>query len=154
MRETGRVNAVSGRFAIVERERDETCSACDLKTGCGSAILGSILGRRRLGALALNRASARVGDRVEVAAEPPAFLRSALAIYMLPLLCLFAAAGGTQLVSRGAEPLTAAAGFLGLAVGCILLRYRFGRPQSESQGRLVIHRRLVDGAFESPGLTE
>ncbi|MGB5438050.1 MAG: SoxR reducing system RseC family protein [Gammaproteobacteria bacterium] len=129
--ETGQVVDVQGAFAWIESERTTTCGACNVRKGCGTAVLAKVLGRRRVHLRVINRIHAQVGDEVVIGISESGLVRGSLAVYAAPLAGLFAGAiAGNALGHNflpGRPDLLAIAGALaGLAAGLFWLR-RFSR---------------------------
>lgn len=119
--ERARVVAVEDGHVWVETQRRSTCDACSASKGCGTAVIGKAVGRRRSRVRAVNRAGARVGDEVTIALAEDAFLRGSAAMYLMPLLLMFALAWlGQQLapmLQTGPDVAAGWLGLLGLAAG-------------------------------------
>ena len=90
--EQGQVVAVEQGFAWVETQRTNACQSCSVNKGCGTGVLGKILGRRATVVKALNHAGAVVNDRVVVGLREDALVKGSLAIYAVPLLAMLAGA--------------------------------------------------------------
>ncbi|WJW76135.1 SoxR reducing system RseC family protein [Thiohalobacter sp. IOR34] len=86
--EQGTVLAVDGDFAWVETRRQSSCGSCAAKAGCGTRVLGRLMGGRPGRLRALNRGHARPGDPVVIGIPEAGLLRGSLAVYLLPLLGL------------------------------------------------------------------
>lgn len=127
---------LEGAEAIVEAEQGGGCGACSGGNGCGSGKLSQMLCVRPRQFRVRNDINARIGDRVQVAVADGLLLRSALTLYGLPLLLLFAGAlsgahwmGGASGRDAG-EAIGAGAGLLaGFALaGFIASRQRGAAP--------------------------
>ncbi|MCK5383582.1 MAG: SoxR reducing system RseC family protein [Gammaproteobacteria bacterium] len=132
--ETGQVVDVKGAFAWIESERTSTCGACNVRKGCGTAVLAKVFGQRRVHLRVLNRINAQVGDAVVIGIPESALVRGSLAVYAAPLAGLFAGAiAGDFLGNRffqGGSDLSSIIGALvGITAGLVWLK-RFSR-QSE-----------------------
>ncbi|SFB34079.1 SoxR reducing system RseC family protein [Azotobacter beijerinckii] len=116
------VVAVESGAVWVEAQSKSGCPGCATSAGCGQGLLerlGMGGGRKRMRALSIM--PLRVGDSVVVGMREEFLLRSALAVYLLPLLGLFVFAISVQQIGFG-EPLVILAGFLGFAFVWILVR--------------------------------
>lgn len=82
---------LEGREAVVESLQGGGCGACGSQ-GCGSGKLAEALCVRPRQFRALNEANAQVGEEVEISVKDGALFRSALTLYGLPLVALFAGA--------------------------------------------------------------
>ena len=124
--ETGRVVAVRDGLALVEAERKSVCGSCAVNKGCGTAVLGKVLGTRRNRVAAVNTIGAEVGETVVLAIEEDALVRGSLAVYGLPLLLMLALGFGVEQVFALGGILTAETGAIlgglgGLALGFLIL---------------------------------
>jgi len=129
--ETGQVVDVQGDFAWIESERTSTCGACNVRKGCGTAVLAKVLGQRRVNLRVINRIDAQVGDAVVIGISESGLVRGSLAVYAAPLSGLFAGAiagnGLGHYFSPASTDLLAIAGALaGLSAGLFWLK-RFSR---------------------------
>jgi sigma-E factor negative regulatory protein RseC len=75
--------------ATLEIERKTACGLCGQTRGCGNSIWGKLLGHQTTAFKAQNRINAKVGDSVIVGINEKALLKSALLLYILPLVTLF-----------------------------------------------------------------
>ncbi len=118
--ERARVIRIEGAYAWVETRRESACGRCAVRSGCGTATLAKVLGRRRTRLRVLNPVGAVSGDEVDVGIREQALLRGSLAVYAVPLLSMIALAmlGGAIAGDSGyREALSLAFGGLGLAAG-------------------------------------
>ena len=135
--ETVQILDVEGPYAWVESERVSACGSCGVRQGCGSGVLASVLGRRRVRMRVLNRIGARIGDHVVVGISESWLLRGSLAVYAVPLLGLFAGAlSGYALGSRfypnwPGDPAAIAGALAGFIAALAWLR-RFSRKSAEN----------------------
>lgn len=110
---------IEGREALVEAVHGGGCGACGGSKSCGSGKLAEAFCVRPRQFRALNDINAQVGEEVEITVKDGALFRSALTLYGLPLLSLFAGAvvasrwlGGVAGPDGGAA-IGAAAGLVG-----------------------------------------
>ena len=75
--------------ATLEIERKTACGLCGKTRGCGNSIWGRLFGHQTTAFKAQNRINANVGDSVIVGINEKALLKSALLLYILPLVTLF-----------------------------------------------------------------
>ena len=108
----------------VETQRQSACGQCSANKGCGTAVIGKVVGnkRNRVRVIDPGGAAIRVGDEVVIGIEEQALVRGSLAIYLVPLLSLFffGLLGQTlapQLAIANAEALSIAFGVVGLGAG-------------------------------------
>lgn len=101
--------------ATLEIERKTACGLCGQTRGCGNSIWGRLFGHQTTAFKAQNRINAKVGDSVIVGINEKALLKSALLLYILPLVTLFI---GAILASqlRQTDGIT----ILGAAIGLVL----------------------------------
>lgn len=91
--ESGRVVAVEDGAVWVETLRRSTCSACSANAGCGQGLMEKLgVGQRRGYVRALSDLQLAVGDTVVIGVREELLVQSALLVYLLPLLGLFAGA--------------------------------------------------------------
>lgn len=128
--EQGRVVAVEDGAVWVETLRRSTCSACSANAGCGQGLMEKLgVGQRRGCVRALSDLHLAVGDGVTIGIREELMLRSALRVYLLPLLGLFA---GAML----AQGLALSESFVILAGlgGFLMAWWRVRRHSREEQG--------------------
>lgn len=91
--EQGRVVAIEDGAVWVETLRRSTCNACSASAGCGQGLMERLgVGQRRGYVRALTDLQLSVGDGVTIGIREELMLRSALRVYLLPLLGLFVGA--------------------------------------------------------------
>lgn len=144
------VDAVEGETCWVTATRRSACGACSARSGCGSGVLAEVLGKRTPRVRALNRAGARPGDRVVVAVTPGAFLRSSLAMYLVPLLGLLGGGmAGTLMAGNlglaGADGLALAGGLAGASIAMLWVRAFARRVAVDPRYQPVVLRRASTG---------
>ncbi len=105
---------LEGREAVVESLQGGGCGACGSK-GCGSGKLAEAFCVRPRQFRALNDVNAQVGEEVEISVKDGALVRSALTLYGLPLVALFA---GAALGAHGSGGAGASDG--GTAIGAVV----------------------------------
>ncbi len=113
---------VNGSDAIVEPIDSGGCGNCGGGESCGSGKLSALVGGRPRQFCARNDANARVGDEVQISMSDGMLLRSALLLYGLPLLLLFAGAVMGARV-EGGDAGAAVGGVIGLAFGFLPARF-------------------------------
>jgi sigma-E factor negative regulatory protein RseC len=122
LEEQGIVVEINEQFAIVETKRTSLCGQCAANKGCGTASLASILGQKTTTIQVVKHKNTKVGDKVLIGLEEQALLKSAFAFYLPPLLGLFVAALGYDILAKTTslpnhEILTVLAGLLGFFTG-------------------------------------
>jgi sigma-E factor negative regulatory protein RseC len=130
---------VAGNKALVEAERGGGCGQCGGQ-GCGSSKLSQLFCVKPRHFEAINDAGASVGDAVLVEVQDGVVLQSALLLYGVPLLLLFAGALLGQRISGGdAGAAVGAAG--GLLAGWLLGRLRARARLRANMASAVIRER-------------
>ena len=128
----GTITAVNGDTAEVLM--DETgCGRCHEEGGCGGNNLGKMLCASPRRFEVLNPGNSAVGDRVTVVVAEGAVRRSALLVYVVPLLALLVGAlGGSALAGEIGAIVGAVGGLLG---AWLILRYAqaHGAPDRHSR---------------------
>lgn len=118
---SGRVVERDGAFVWVETDRPTACGNC-ATGGCGTTLVGQLAGKVGTSRVrALNTLQLRVGEPVVIGVQDGALVRSAIVVYLLPLLSMFACAaagfwlgaGQDAAAREGLALLGAAAGFAG-----------------------------------------
>ena len=120
----GTITAVNGDTAEVLM--DETgCGRCHEEGGCGGHNLGKMLCSSPRCFVVQNPGNSAVGDRVTVVVAAGAVRRSALLVYVVPLLALLVGAlGGSALAGELGAIVGAVGGLLG---AWLILRYTQAR---------------------------
>ena len=86
MREEGTVIALEGDLAVVLGQRKKSCGNCAGESSCTTLSVGA--GKRENQFRAVNRAGAKVGERVVLEISEKVFLKASGMLYGLPLLAL------------------------------------------------------------------
>jgi len=125
--EQGVVIKVEKGFAWVQMQRKTSCGQCSMKQGCGTGSIAQVFGEKEIEIKAINQSPVQVGDKVLIGLEEGALLRGSFTLYLIPLLCMFAAAIFYEVLAEKAflpsyEILTAIAGLSGLAGGLIWIK--------------------------------
>jgi sigma-E factor negative regulatory protein RseC len=105
----------SSSTATLEIERKTACGLCGQTRGCGNSIWGKLFAHRSTAFKAQNRINAKVGDSVIVGINEKALLKSALLLYIVPLVSLFI---GAILAAQFKQ--TDASEIIGAALGLVL----------------------------------
>ena len=130
-RETNDI-ASNDSTAILEIERKTACGLCGQTRGCGNSIWGKLFAHQSTAFKAQNRINAKVGDSVIVGINEKALLKSALLLYILPLVTMLI---GAILASQIHD--TNGSAMIGAAAGLILgLLWVKGHTLSSSYFRL------------------
>jgi sigma-E factor negative regulatory protein RseC len=142
--ETARVVNVEPGYAWVETMRQSSCGSCSARGGCGTSVLGKVLGQRSVRVRAVDKVGAAVGEEVVVGLDDAALLRGSLAVYMLPLIALIAGALIAETIAPQwglGEGFVMFAGIAGLALGFLWLRLFSRRVVTDLRYQAVILRR-------------
>ncbi len=130
----------SDRFAFVRSESQHFCKRCAEGRGCGSQLGGFILKNRlhEVRALACDP-TVRPGDRVLLGLSGDTLLKTALLVYGLPLVFLFA---GALAGAGGGEAGAMIGALAGLSTGLLTVRLLSRRLATNDRWQPVILRRL------------
>jgi len=150
--ESGRVVALEDDVAWIEMQRKAVCDTCSVNKGCGTGVLAKAIGNKRFRIPVENTVNARVGDDVVVGIGDDMLIKSSFAVYIIPLLMLFAGAwlgeGAAQYMAlSGTEGLSVICGIAGLAAGFIWLRHFTAKIGKDSRYQPLLLRR-IDGQDE------
>jgi sigma-E factor negative regulatory protein RseC len=130
-RETNDI-ASNDSTAVLEIERKTACGLCGQTRGCGNSIWGKLFAHQSTAFKAQNRINAKVGDSVIVGINEKALLKSALLLYILPLVTMLI---GAILASQIHD--TNSSAMIGAAIGLVLgLLWVKGHTLSSSYFRL------------------
>jgi sigma-E factor negative regulatory protein RseC len=135
--QTARVISVEGDWVSVATERQSGCQSCDVKSGCGTSLIGQLFPQRPQQQLRLPlgqlSSAPRAGDRVIIGIDEAYLQSSTLLLYAVPLLgLLLGAVAGAYLGGRpgsplGGEPMSIMLGLLGLSLALFVTRQTAGR---------------------------
>ncbi|MFV1921787.1 MAG: SoxR reducing system RseC family protein [Methylotenera sp.] len=109
-------DSLGDEIATIEVVRKTACGLCGKTRGCGNAIWGKIFAHNNTSFKARNIINARVGQHVIVGIDENALMKSALLLYIVPLVTMLI---GTILMSQLYESDIAQmlGAFLGLIIG-------------------------------------
>jgi len=150
IQERGRVIAVESGAVQVETLRRSTCSGCSANAGCGQGLLerlGVARGHGQVRALSPQDSTApelSPGDAVVLGVDEALLLKSALLVYLFPLLGLFALALLAARLGLG-EPIIIVAGLAGFLLAWLLVRRVSRRHADDPAMQPVVLRALVGG---------
>lgn len=143
--EHARVVEVQGDIAWVETQRKGSCGTCSASTGCGTATLSKVVGRRRARVQVLNRIGAGVGEEVMIGIPERVLLKGSFAVYAVPLLAMLVSAWIGVAVAGAAqelkELLSTLFGLGGLAAGFVWLKGYAGKIGQDALYQPIILRR-------------
>ena len=135
------VISLHGKEALVEAEQGGGCGNCSSENGCSSGKLSQLFCREPRRFRVLNEGNATVGAQVQITVAEGVLLRSAMLMYLLPLVLLFVGAAlGSWWGGEGLEGDTYAAvgGLSGLFAGFLLVRLLSVRRRLSSVAQPLI----------------
>lgn len=138
---------IENNMAFVETQRQSGCGHCNPKKECASSTLSKFFGSKPTFFKALNPVNALTGDLVVIGVADGAILKSALAIYFLPLIVILTGAGLGNFfaASDTTQDINALIGAgLGLIVSYIWIRFYTASVVSNESFQPVILRKVVD----------
>jgi len=143
LKEHGIVVEVNDQFAIVQTQASNSCGQCAANKGCGTASLAAVLGQKVTQVKVLNHKGAKVGQQVVIGLEEPALLKSSLALYLLPILSMFVAAIGYDMLVASvqlpqSEILTILAALVGLLAGLKWAKRLMGKMSEDRRYQPII----------------
>ncbi len=102
-------------MATIEVVRKSACGLCGQTTGCGNAFWGKLFAHKASSFKAQNQINAKVGQSVIVGIDEAAVMKSALILYLIPLvIMLLGAILATQIID------TDLSAMIGAAIGLVL----------------------------------
>lgn len=134
---------LDGTEAVVEAQQAGGCGNCDKVNGCTSGKLSKLFCTQPRRFRVYNGIDARIGEEVQVIVADGVLLRSALTLYVLPLLSLLV---GGLLGSHWADTAAnrdayaAIGALIGLVAGFALARLLALRQHTSSNAQPVIAR--------------
>lgn len=128
LEETGVVIEATEQYAWVQTQRKASCGHCESKSSCGTASLAQVLGQKYTEVRVENHLAAKKGDTVTIGLEEQALVATSLLAYLLPLISLFVVAVlyetfAPVLSLPTTEIFTVIAGFIGLGLGLLAVKY-------------------------------
>ena len=116
MEETGKVIGISDDMARVEVLRKKLCRKCPAETFCrsGEGMLRSIEAK--------NKISARIGDTVKIKISSSRIFKSALLVYILPIVIFLSVIAAAQ-VLLNSQGLSIVLGFCAIALFFMLIEF-------------------------------
>ena len=135
------VIGLDGNEALVESLQGGGCGNCDSENGCGSGKLSTLFCKEPRRFRVRNDANAHIGAVIQVALADGLLIRSALIVYMLPLLLLLGGAMiGAGLINDGQNQdiYSAIGGLTGLVTGFVIAKSISMRRNTNSVAMPVI----------------
>ena len=144
--ETGRVVALEDGAVWVETLRKSTCSSCSANAGCGQGLMDKLgVGRQRGFVRVLSDLQLALDDVVVIGIREDVLLRTAVLVYLLPLLGLLA--GALLASSLGlTEGLIILASMFSLLLVWLAVRWHCRRTQHDPARQPVVLRAMLAGA--------
>lgn len=135
--EKAQVIRVAGEFAWVHTQRESACGQCSAQKGCGTSVFSKLMGNKFVELKVMNPVNAEVGDSVILGLHESVLLKSAIVMYLMPLLTMFASALVAQslLTDSGLQNLQfwiVSAALMGLVLGFVMAR-RFSKKRSNDE---------------------
>ncbi len=145
LEEYGRVVALDGNLAKVETIRTSSCQSCEAKSTCGQGSIAKVVGQKSCIISALNSLSLQVGDEVVLGLEESTLVKSALLVYLLPLVLMIVGAGIFQWLYGANDLVTAFGGGIGFLAGFALV-YLYNHHHKNDESFQPVVLRAVTGA--------
>ncbi|MCR9909182.1 SoxR reducing system RseC family protein [Vibrio campbellii] len=121
-------------------EQQTSCSSCSSQKSCGTGVVTKAIGNKTLSWHLRTPKSVKVGQVVEIGFPESSLIKSAMAVYLLPLfgLILGAVIGNFLLapITAGGEGITILSSVL-FAAGGMWLAKRVSRPLEDESKRQV-----------------
>ncbi len=141
--ENAQVIRVDNQVAWVRTQRKSTCGQCQVQKGCGTQLFSKLFGNRMTELKVINTVQVEPGDEVIVGLHESALIKSALIMYLLPLMLMLIFSLMANLLVNQSQLPVVFAGLFGLMCGFMLAR-RFARRHSmDSNYQPVILRRAT-----------
>lgn len=144
LEEKGIVVALDGTKVSVQTQIKTTCSSCSAQDGCGTGTIAKALSPKANIIVLQSELNLNVGDTLVLGVEEGLVVKSALYVYILPIIgfILFAIVAELlyQPTSRPEELLQAVLAFVGGWLGLVLARKRLNRPGCEQNQGISILR--------------
>ncbi|ACS86565.1 SoxR-reducing system protein RseC [Musicola paradisiaca] len=124
--------------ALLRCEPRSGCSSCQTRTSCGTGLLSGNDGDSVMHQLWVPYSQPLLpGQRVEIGLAETSLLRSAMLVYLVPLLGLLAGAGGMQFWLNS-EPASVFGAFFGAAVSFMAIHRMSSRMGNDRRYQPVI----------------
>lgn len=129
--EIGRVVALEPGAVWVETVRTSACQSCSANKGCGHAVMDRQRAGSRVRVRALNELSLALDQQVVLGLPEGALMKSAMMVYLMPLLLLFIGALLGEAVTGPAGSGAVLGGLSGLVFGFLLNRWYSQQHQQD-----------------------
>lgn len=118
--------------ATIEVVRQSACGICGKTRGCGNALWGKMFAHKTPSFIAENAIGAKVGQQVVVGINEQALMKTALLLYMLPLVMMFFGAILTSWIFT-ADVLVLVGAAIGMLIGFVWVKvHTAGRQYYQS----------------------
>ncbi len=124
-------------------QRQSACGQCSVRGGCGTTVLGKVMGQRMSRVRAVSGLKVEAGDRVIVGLDERALVKGSLAVYMVPLLLLIVFALIGRWLFDNNEPFIILSGLSGLVAGFVWLGRFSCRNIGNKEYQPVILRKIT-----------
>ena len=149
--EQATVVAFEGDYVWVQTRHKTTCGQCSASKGCGTQVLGKVIGARISRIKCLNDKQLAMGDDVIIGLDENALLSGSLLIYFLPLLLMLVLGGIavwlSQFLAVGVDMAAVIGSVSGLLLGLKFAQAITQDRQRESQYQPVILRKVDRPAY-------
>ena len=139
LEECGQVVAVASGAVLVQVQRQSACGSCAARAACGQGLSQMLRPGRLHEVWALSDLPLAVGDLVVLGVSGQTLLRSAMLVYLLPLLALLSGAATGRWLGLG-EGLVIVSGVAGFAAALLFLRSRNRRNAGNERMQPVVLR--------------
>jgi sigma-E factor negative regulatory protein RseC len=118
---------------FLDVERQSTCSACEVRQGCGTGLLSKHVGKRFSHIKIHKKNDVKIGQQVQVAISEKTLLQGAFLVYLIPILLLFVFSAIAQ-VFNFSEMVEILFGVTGLILGFYFVKIRLNNNNDFQAG--------------------
>ncbi|MBE0439259.1 MAG: SoxR reducing system RseC family protein [Gammaproteobacteria bacterium] len=130
-----KVIAQDDKTVWLQAERQSTCSKCQVRQGCGTAMLANHVGKRFSRIAVPKTHDVVIGQDVQLAIPEEALLHGTFMMYIVPLLAMFASAAIAHSLNLN-ELVEIIFGFAGLFAGFYWVKSRLNTRTDRFQARI------------------
>lgn len=142
------VIAVKERQVVVRCQRKSACNACAAKESCATNTVANAMPSKDFTLTVPTDKPIAVGSIIEIGMQESVLVKSAMLIYLLPLVFFIAGALISHLLSQN-EQVVIAASFISGAAGFYLARYKTAQFESQINSQPCLLRVIWDKKSES-----